>query len=325
MVYDVFISYRRKGAGSGVAGELQTKLENLGYKVFLDVDSICSGDFPEQIEEAIKQCVDFLLILSPNMLDRCADEEDWVRQEIMFAEKFGKNIIGVSLPGFTMPTADSLPAELHDIPEKQVFIWSHEYRHASFDKIIENMLSTALKRKRAKRKKIWMVAVVTLAVIGGVWWLVSAGAGAETFEEPEKKNEEVVDYRKAFIQAVNDTFASFLHSGDSLLQLVPSAPSNRQDFEVLMKGINEYDSAMAYEKKYPGVVSNVTGARRKLDSLLGLRANRFNRELEAATKFLEVGQVDFARYRYDNALILALDEDAQSLEAVGKHFPKESK
>ena len=38
MAYDVFISYRRKGAGAGVAGELQSKLENLGYNVFLDVD-----------------------------------------------------------------------------------------------------------------------------------------------------------------------------------------------------------------------------------------------------------------------------------------------
>ena len=52
MAYDIFISYRRKGAGAGVAGELQAKLENLGYKVFLDVDEIGSGRFPEQIERA---------------------------------------------------------------------------------------------------------------------------------------------------------------------------------------------------------------------------------------------------------------------------------
>ena len=32
MSYDIFISYRRKGAGAGVAGELQAKLENLGHK-----------------------------------------------------------------------------------------------------------------------------------------------------------------------------------------------------------------------------------------------------------------------------------------------------
>lgn len=323
MMYDVFISYRRQGAGAGVAGELQAKLENLGYKVFLDVDSIGSGDFPEQIEEALQQCNDFLLILSPNMLDRCVNEEDWVRHEILLAEKYGKNVIGISLPGFTMPAAESLPSELRGVPEKQVFIWSHEYRHASFDKIVENMLSTALKKKRAKRKYLWIAAFMALAVAGGAWWLVPAGDDAGKLEESTKKNEELVDYRKVFIQAVNDTFASFLHAGDSLLQLVPSNPSNQQDFEVFMQGINEYGAALAYEKQYPGVVSNLTDATKRMDSLLDLRANRFNYELEATSKFLEVGQVDFARYRYDNALVLALDEDAQSLEAVGKKFPKE--
>ena len=64
MAYDVFISYRRKGAGAGVAGELQSKLENLGYNVFLDVDEIGSGQFPTQIKHAIEQCKDFLLVLS---------------------------------------------------------------------------------------------------------------------------------------------------------------------------------------------------------------------------------------------------------------------
>lgn len=97
MAYDIFISYRRKGAGAGVAGELQSKLENLGYKVFLDVDKIGSGQFPDQIKHAIEECKDFLLVLSPGTLDRCVDEEDWVRREITMAMEFGKNIVGVGL------------------------------------------------------------------------------------------------------------------------------------------------------------------------------------------------------------------------------------
>ena len=148
MAYDIFISYRRKGAGAGVAGELQEKLENRGYNVFLDVDDIGSGAFPEQINQAIKDCKDFLLILSPGMMDRCVDEEDWVRHEIVLAEQYGKNIVGVSLPGFVMPEPDTLPLPLRDIPEKQVFLWSHEYRNASFEKIIENLVSTQQKKKR---------------------------------------------------------------------------------------------------------------------------------------------------------------------------------
>ena len=147
MAYDIFISYRRKGAGAGVAGELQAKLENRGYKVFLDVDNIGSGAFPEQIDHAIQECNDFLLILSSGMLDRCVDENDWVRHEIMLAEQYGKNIVGISLPGFAMPAEETLPLPLRDLPQKQVFLWSHEYRNASIDKIEENLLSFQKKKK----------------------------------------------------------------------------------------------------------------------------------------------------------------------------------
>ena len=87
-----------------MAGEMQSKLQRRGYSVFLDVDNIGSGAFPDQIDQAIHQCNDFLLILSPGMLDRCADEGDWVRHEIVLAEKYGKNIVGVSLPGFVRAT-----------------------------------------------------------------------------------------------------------------------------------------------------------------------------------------------------------------------------
>ena len=165
MAYDVFISYRRKGAGAGVAGELQAKLENLGYKVFLDVDEIGSGQFPVQIENAINECKDFLLVLSPGTLDRCIDEEDWVRREIIQAQNANKNIIGVGLPGFVMPEAESLPEPLRPLTTIQVFSWTHEYRTASFARIVENLVSSALKKKRNRRRRLAMLPLV-LALLG---------------------------------------------------------------------------------------------------------------------------------------------------------------
>ncbi len=322
MSYDVFISYRRKGSGAGVAGEMQSKLQSRGYKVFLDVDNIGSGAFPDQIDSAIQQCNDFLLILSPGMLDRCSDEEDWVRHEIVLAEKYGKNIVGVSLPGFLMPTAEELPAELHEIPEKQVFLWSHEYRHASFEKIVENLKTTSLKKKRVRRNYLLTGAAVVLLAVG-LWWLIptSAVGGTESDLTPTKE-EVVIDYRQVFAQAVNDTFASFLKTGDSLLRLVPDNPTDQQDFALLMEGIGEYQGAMDYESNYPGVVSNKSKAKKALDSLMVVRKNWFNEELEAASQFLKADLVDFAHYRYENAQILVLPEETSKLEAVGKKFPK---
>ena len=318
MSYDVFISYRRKGSGAGVAGELQSKLERRGYKVFLDVDNIGSGAFPDQIDHAIRDCSDFLLILSPGMLDRCADEEDWVRHEIVLAEKYGKNIVGVALPGFVMPMAESLPAELHEIPEKQVFLWSHEYRQASFEKIVENLKSTALKKKRNKRNFSGIGLVVALIVIG-LWFLLPNSTSPEVQEEIPSPN---VNYKQIYTQAVNDTFSSYLKAGDSLLQMVPENPSDRQDFSVFMEGIDEYKAALDYAKEYPGMVSNVSSARKKCDSLMDLRKHRLNHELEAVSKFIEIDQIEFALFRYENAEVLALPEESNLLEAVGKKLPK---
>jgi len=321
MSYDVFISYRRKGSGAGVAGELQSKLQSRGYKVFLDVDNIGSGAFPDQIDRAIQQCNDFLLILSPGMLDRCADEEDWVRHEIVLAEKYGKNIVGVSLPGFVLPVAESLPAELREIPEKQVFIWSHEYRQASFEKIVENLKSTTLKKKRAKRNYSWVGILVVLAAVG-IWWLLP--------EKTEQQNDIQVDdaeireiiNRQRHDKAVNDTFNMILKTGDSLLQLVPNNPTDTKDFNLFMKGIAEYKNALAYGSKNPGIVANVAEVNKCLDSLMGVRQSKLQRELDAASMFLEVDQVDFARHRYGNAQILALPEESAKMEAVGRKFPK---
>ena len=295
---------------------MQSKLESRGYKVFLDVDNIGSGAFPDQIDQAIQQCNDFLLILSPGMLDRCVDEEDWVRHEIVLAEKYGKNIVGVLLTGFVMPTAESLPEDLREIPEKQVFLWSHEYRHASFEKIVENMRSTSLKKKRAKRNYSWIgLLVAILALV--FWWLLSPMKQLASVDEKTETN----DYQR-FTNAVNDTFSAYLATADSLLRLVPANPAEKQDFELFMDGIAEYGFALGFGNKYPGVVHDMDRVENKRDSLMSLREQRLKRELEAASKFLEVDQIEFAQFRYKNAQVLALPEEAGELETVGNKLSK---
>lgn len=107
--YDIFISYRRDG-GEYTAKILRDRLEELGYNVFFDVESLRSGDFNTKLYSVIDQCKDFLLILSPNALDRCVNQDDWVRREIEYALQQEKNIIPVMLRGFSFP--DVLPEPL---------------------------------------------------------------------------------------------------------------------------------------------------------------------------------------------------------------------
>ena len=84
--YDIFISYRRKG-GAQYARILQLMLIQRGYNVFLDYDELTDGRFGEHIINAIHQAPIFIMVLSAGALERCKNEDDWVRNEILLALK----------------------------------------------------------------------------------------------------------------------------------------------------------------------------------------------------------------------------------------------
>lgn len=99
--YDIFISYRRSSYDT--ANLIATRLKSAGYSVFFDMEALRSGKFNEQLFEVIDNCKDFLAVLPPNALDRCVNEDDWVRLEVCRAMRQKKNIIPVMLNGFAWP------------------------------------------------------------------------------------------------------------------------------------------------------------------------------------------------------------------------------
>lgn len=139
----IFISYRREG-GAAMAGRISDHLTAKGYAVFFDMETIHSGKFNEQIVEAICTCDDVLLVLPPQALDRCVNEEDWVRKEVRLAIQQGKNIIPVLMPGFVFP--DVLPADIDDIRHMEGVTVANEY-FASMIERIEGFLTCNQKKK----------------------------------------------------------------------------------------------------------------------------------------------------------------------------------
>ena len=109
MAYDIFISYRQVG-GEYAAKILRDHLQDEGYRVFFAEESQRSGYFNTNIYSVIDECTDFILILSTGSLDRCANEEDWVRREVECALQKGKNIVPIMMRGFTFP--DKLPESM---------------------------------------------------------------------------------------------------------------------------------------------------------------------------------------------------------------------
>lgn len=143
MKYEVFISYRR--TASETATLIAEKLRSFGYRVFLDVETLNSGKFNEQLLDEIAQCKDFVVVLPENALDRCVEEDDWVRREVCCAMEHGKNIIPVMLRNFSWPSP--MPEGMEELQNYQaVTAGSHEY----FDLAMQRLAGYLKSRPRTK-------------------------------------------------------------------------------------------------------------------------------------------------------------------------------
>ena len=156
--YDIFISYRRD-SGAQYARILQLMLRQKGYQVFLDYDELTDGIFSDRIKNAIKETPIFILVLSKNAIDRCTNENDWLRQEILLALENDKKIIPVNPDATFNGVSNSVDVKL--IPESIKRI-ANEYQHsdirfgqalgATIDMMVNNRIEPILGAKDAQSK-----------------------------------------------------------------------------------------------------------------------------------------------------------------------------
>jgi hypothetical protein len=159
--YDVFVSYRRDG-GAAEARLLRAALTERGLSVFMDVTDLRHGHFDTTLLDRIAECSFFVVILSPHALDRCDDEQDWLRQEIRQALAEKKQIIPVILPGFTF--TPFLPADIRDLPRHQGVEYSHTLFDATVAKILDSIGSAG--RRTLKPKMAWHALERRLGAVG---------------------------------------------------------------------------------------------------------------------------------------------------------------
>lgn len=148
-VNSVFISYRRKTAGS-VAANLRFILESkLGEHVpFRDIESILPGDeFRKTITEAIEGCRVFLLLIDPTWhtdrgRQRLEEVDDFLRFELetALARRPSLRIIPVLINGASALTPDELPAHLAGLIQLHaVQLGEGEHFKSSVERIIERI------------------------------------------------------------------------------------------------------------------------------------------------------------------------------------------
>lgn len=160
--YDIFISYRRDAFES--ANLFATRLKALGYRVFFDVETMNAGKFNEQLLDVISKCKDFILVLSPNALDRCNDEGDWVRREVMCAMEHKKNIIPIMLSGFVWPS--EMPKDMEELCNYQALAPAP---NTYYDLQVQRLRGYLKSKAHFQTRKRWLIgvgiAIVVLAAI----------------------------------------------------------------------------------------------------------------------------------------------------------------
>ncbi|XP_055938380.1 NAD(+) hydrolase sarm1-like isoform X3 [Argiope bruennichi] len=133
---DVFVSYRRSN-GSQLASLLKVHLQLRGFSVFIDVERLEAGKFDNNLLNSIRQAKHFLLVLTPNALDRCMNDtecKDWVHKEIVEALQSQCNIIPI-LDNFQWPEPETLPEDMRAVCYFNGVRWIHDYQDACVDKL----------------------------------------------------------------------------------------------------------------------------------------------------------------------------------------------
>jgi hypothetical protein len=157
---NIFISYRREG-GDDFAGRLTESLRKKGYGVYRDIDDLRSGAFNQQLYKKIRTAKDVLVVLPENALDRCSNEEDWVRKEISYALKLNKNVVPIMLKGFTWPEVNLLPDDIRELPNQQGISPSGELYEESITRLTSKLIKSKPTCKYLRRISL----VISIALI----------------------------------------------------------------------------------------------------------------------------------------------------------------
>lgn len=136
ILFDVFISYRRKG-GSEQAQLVKSELRQRGIaeeRIFLDTHNLHEGDFRSKIKTAIGQSRNVVVIISQGCFDEVRETDYWY-MEIREAMSQGKHIIPVLFDSITSLDVLEIPKELDELKVRNYIRYQHEYADATFDKL----------------------------------------------------------------------------------------------------------------------------------------------------------------------------------------------
>ena len=246
--YDVFISYRREGGINSAVG-LHATLTQMHYRAFLDVNNLRFGQYDKALFDVIENCTDFLLVLSPNALDRCSDPDDWVRLEVEHAIAHNKHIIPIICDGADMKERflDAIPPEMDYLRYYNV-LEANIVQYKAMGVLLKNALLSKPVSTLRKKLLIAFGALLAVATLAGssLWITNTLDKRAEDRELANK----MMDTQMANFSVYNTAHTDYLRTIDTALddfsdlspdyeQMAQDLDTQAQAMEAALKEIEE--------------------------------------------------------------------------------------
>lgn len=165
--YDIFISYRRED-GYDTAKHLYDLLSRDGYRVSFDIDTLRNGDFDTSLLQRIDECKDFILIVDAHAFERTLNpqfnpQNDWLRQELAYALKIGKNIIPVFLNG-VKGFPNNLPTDIKGVSKKNGPEYNRYYFNDFYNTLKKRFLTSKSHKTSSLKYGILLLIIILIAV-----------------------------------------------------------------------------------------------------------------------------------------------------------------
>ena len=185
-IFETFISYRR----SETLAEVQNiyhSLLNKGLSTFCDIYSLNNGRFDEGLKHYIDTCTNYILVLGERSLDRCVNDDDWLRFEIKEALDKKKNIICVFVGDFSFPK--ELPEDIDNIRFFNGIKYDFSYFNGFIDCLTSRFLTTSSQTTLSDATRDFVIIDNTVVKYVGTAPIVSIPEGVTSIAEGAFKDQ----------------------------------------------------------------------------------------------------------------------------------------
>ena len=304
--YDIFISYRRIG-GKNYARTLKPELEKRGFRVFLDFDELKDGVFDKRIMDAINEAPIFLVILSKGALDRCANEGDWVREEILYADKINRHIVPVEVDKTFREFPENLPNEVKSV------LGPHQFSQID----TETLLQESIDKMVRERIKPWVTKESTntsskeIESTGGAEIHIEVDADCDLYRFKKlikalSPNEDNIVYLKPGKHKIEFVSLEYSDVKESMLLDIPY--ENYSDFitvtllpKIQKKKEEEVrrkaeDAFIVFKDKSPSILQNLANNMVYVEGGSFLMGNSISRDCDAFEDEIPIHEVNISSF-----------------------------